>query len=84
MSDRQDLSAALAKMREAEGKAEKDRFVWDTLRQTIDDDIHASASRLAEMLKSDQARNGIARPICGKMMVVEILAKIGMLLEEEA
>jgi hypothetical protein len=83
MSDRQDLSAALKKMREAEGKAAKDKLVWHTLQQTIGDDIHAMASKLSEELKEDQAEQGAERPICGKMMAVEILAKIGMLLNEK-
>jgi hypothetical protein len=83
MSDYQDLSAALQSMREAEGKLPKDKLVWGVLASTIDDQIHSTADRLSEELRRAQEEHGSQRPVCGKMLAVEVLAKIGMLLNEE-
>ena len=83
MNDRQALSVALENMRRAGGKAAKDRLVWQTLQYTVDDEIRGMGSALAKKLKSAQVERGAQKPVCGTMLAMEILAKIGMLMDEE-
>lgn len=83
MNDRKALSIALARMAEVEGKTRKDRLVWDTLTHTVPGGVRTRSRRLAEEIKEAQEENGIHRPQCGQMMALEILAKLGMLLNEK-
>ena len=77
------LSEALRRMGAEEGRSAKNKLVWDTLRDCLDDDIRAEAGQLASALKAAQKRNGVHSPKVGELMAAEILAKVGMLLNEK-
>ena len=83
MNDMEALSEALWRMDAEEGTSAKNKLVWDTLRDCLDDDIRAEAGQLANALKAAQKRNGVHSPKVGELMAAEILAKVGMLLNEE-
>jgi hypothetical protein len=82
LNDRKALSIALRRMREAEGIKETERLVWDALRGVSNSSDDARASFLSEWVKGKQALAGTRSPKCGMTMAAEILAQIGILLNE--
>ena len=79
----QALFEALSNMDAEEGTSVKNKLVWDTLRDCLDDDIRTEAGQLASALKAAQKKNGVHSPKVGELMAAEILAKVGMLLNEK-
>ena len=77
-----DLSIALNNMKQEEGKAAKDKLVWDAMRN-IDLGMRLQAEELSEIVKKEQLYRGSKNPQCGVAVASEILFKIGLLLKEE-
>ena len=76
-----DLSIALNNMKQEEGKAAKDKLVWDAVRNNTDHDMRLQAEELSELVKLEQLQRGSKNPQCGTSVAAEILFKIGLLLD---
>lgn len=83
MNDRQALSIALRRMKEAEGVKATEKLVWDSLKSVSNGSDDARASLLSEWIKEQQALAGTRSPKCGTLMAAEIRAQIGILLKEK-
>jgi len=77
------LSEALSQMEFEEGIPAANTLLWDVLRDCMDGNIRAESNRLSRIIKSAQKERGIYSPVCGELTAAEILAKIGMLLNEK-
>ena len=83
MSDIEDLAIALGNMRAGEGKAAKNKLVWDAVRNNADFDMRLQAEELSDIVKQGQLYRGAKNPQFGTSVAAEILFKIGLLLKEE-
>ena len=82
MNDRQALTVALRNMAEQEGVRARDKLVWDVLHNVADGYDTAMANRCSERVKEDQRLNGVRNPLCGTVMTLEVMAQVGILLNE--
>jgi hypothetical protein len=83
MGDMHNLFIALSNMDAEEGTPARNSLVWNVIRNNLDSSISDRANRLSARLKEDQEKNGSKHPLAGELIAAEILAKVGMLLNEK-
>jgi len=83
LKDVKDLSKALSNMEFEEGTLAKNTLLWDVLRDCMDGNIRAESNRLSQIIKSAQKERGIYNPVCRELTAAEILAIVGILLNEK-
>jgi hypothetical protein len=83
MKDTESLYEALRRMKSEEGITARNALVWHVMRKTLDKETRAIAERLSDTLKEDAKKLGARAPQGGPIAVAEVLAQIGMLMNEE-
>jgi hypothetical protein len=81
MTDFDKLKVARQNMIEAEGKNETNKLMWRSLRAT-DASVYDMAEDLSEKVRLAQHELGVQNPGCGVKLAAEILAKLGMLMND--
>jgi hypothetical protein len=80
-TDFEKLQIALDNMRANEGKNETGKLMWHSLRAS-DARVYDMAEDLSEKVRLAQHELGVQNPSCGVKLAAEILAKVGMLMND--